>query len=83
MTDNQLNKLATLVPHTKYTMFCQEIGISYVVASNIIAKHHDDFIKATRECLAEWKTRTGGNKVNLIAALTKSDLSGIVHDLPR
>ena len=81
MTEEQLNKLSEHVLHSKYTEFCKELGIPYVPASNILETHNRDYTKALRECLEKWKARTGGERLALVAALEKVELSGIIQDL--
>ena len=81
MTAEQLNKISEHVPHSKFTEFCEQLGIPYVRASNILETHNKDYTKALRECLEKWKARTGGERLALVAALEKVELSGIVRDL--
>ncbi|XP_030834288.1 uncharacterized protein LOC115918438 [Strongylocentrotus purpuratus] len=77
-SDRKLNKLSKYLPHGTYTMLCTYLGIGYTEADSFLAKFNMDYQRATRHCLAQWKTRTGGNMDELETFLKDAEVEGLV-----
>ncbi|XP_030833904.1 uncharacterized protein LOC105443124 isoform X3 [Strongylocentrotus purpuratus] len=77
-SDEILDTLSKNVPHTTYTTLCRHLGIGFAQANSILAKYIMDYQRATRECLAQWKTRTGGNMAQLKTILVDAEVGDLV-----
>eukprot|EP00057_Strongylocentrotus_purpuratus_P015086 XP_011669560.1 PREDICTED: uncharacterized protein LOC105440756 [Strongylocentrotus purpuratus] len=77
-SDEVLDTLSKHVPHKTYTTLCRHLGIGYDQANSILAKCIMDYQRATRECLAQWKTRTGGDMAQLKTILVAAELTNLV-----
>ena len=76
VSEAQLMRLSTRLPHNKYTDFCHQLGIQYNEAMGILARFSNSYSEAYKQALVEWRDRTGGSMDNLIVALEKAGLGG-------
>eukprot|EP00057_Strongylocentrotus_purpuratus_P019901 XP_011674375.1 PREDICTED: papilin-like isoform X4 [Strongylocentrotus purpuratus] len=77
-SDGILNKLSKHMPPRSYATLCTHLGIGYDQADAILAKFNMDYQRATRDCLAQWKTRTGGNMAQLKTILQDAEVGDLV-----
>ena len=81
VSEAQLMRLSKRLPHKKYTDFCNQLGIQYNEAMNILARFSNNYTQAYKQVLMDWRDRTGGIKDRLIAALEAADIiGGLVYD---
>ncbi|XP_030833973.1 uncharacterized protein LOC105443874 [Strongylocentrotus purpuratus] len=72
-----LDTLSKHVPRKNYITLCRHIDIGYDEAINILGKFKEDCEGATRDCLAKWKTRTGGNMAKLEEILQDAEVGDL------
>ncbi|XP_030833867.1 uncharacterized protein LOC105440264 isoform X1 [Strongylocentrotus purpuratus] len=77
-SDRILNTLSKHMPPGTYATLCTHLGIGYDEANFILARFNMDYQRATRDCLAQWKTRTGGNMAQLKAILVDAEVGDLV-----
>eukprot|EP00057_Strongylocentrotus_purpuratus_P021354 XP_011675828.1 PREDICTED: uncharacterized protein LOC105443874 [Strongylocentrotus purpuratus] len=72
-----LDTLSKRVPRKNYITLCRHLDIGYDEAINILGKFKEDCEGATRDCLAKWKTRTGGNMAKLKIILQDAEVGDL------
>eukprot|EP00057_Strongylocentrotus_purpuratus_P028375 XP_011682849.1 PREDICTED: uncharacterized protein LOC105446997 [Strongylocentrotus purpuratus] len=77
-SDGKLDKLSKHMPPGTYTRLCTLLGIGYNEAIGFLAKFNMDYQRAMRDCLAQWKTRTGGNMDELEKFLQDAEVADLV-----
>eukprot|EP00057_Strongylocentrotus_purpuratus_P027910 XP_011682384.1 PREDICTED: uncharacterized protein LOC105446816 isoform X2 [Strongylocentrotus purpuratus] len=77
-SDEVFDTLSKHVPHKTYTTLCRFLGIGYDEANSILARFKMDYQIATRDCLAQWKTRTGGDMAQLKTILVDAGVRNLV-----
>ncbi|XP_030833888.1 uncharacterized protein LOC100888322 isoform X2 [Strongylocentrotus purpuratus] len=78
VSDGILDKLSRHMPPGTYTTLCTQLGIEYNEARSILLGFNNNYQMATRDCLAQWKTRTGGNMAQLKAILVDAEVGDLV-----
>ncbi|XP_030846145.1 uncharacterized protein LOC115926026 [Strongylocentrotus purpuratus] len=76
-SDAILDRLSKRMPAEKYTSLCTHLGIEYYEADKILLRVSNDYQRATRSCLAQWKTRTGGDMAQLKTILQEIDVGDL------
>ncbi|XP_030844334.1 uncharacterized protein LOC105443368 [Strongylocentrotus purpuratus] len=76
-SDAILDRLSKRMPAEKYTSLCTHLGIEYYEADKILVRVSNDYQRATRSCLAQWKTRTGGDMAQLKTILQETDVGDL------
>eukprot|EP00057_Strongylocentrotus_purpuratus_P011955 XP_011666429.1 PREDICTED: uncharacterized protein LOC105439299 [Strongylocentrotus purpuratus] len=78
VSDRILDKLSRHMPPKTYTSLCTELDIGYYEAIGILMKFNNNYPMATRDCLAQWKTRTGGDMAQLKTILMAAGVRNLV-----
>ncbi|XP_030834085.1 uncharacterized protein LOC105439299 [Strongylocentrotus purpuratus] len=79
VSDRILDKLSRHMPPKTYTSLCTELDIGYYEAIGILMKFNNNYPMATRDCLAQWKTRTGGDMAQLKTILMAAGVRNLVN----
>ena len=78
VTEDQLDRLSTILPHENYHPFCRHlVDIDFNEADRILDTCNNDYKLASRKVMAKWVTKTGGNIVDMMACLKLADVSGL------
>lgn len=75
--DALFDELSKEFPYGNYTTFCNKMGVSYTVATNMLRSKEDTTV-ALRELLSQWDLRMKGvTRKQLEDALAGADVGGL------